>query len=274
MTAPILLTNDQILSLAPAAGALEPIDGVSKRYSFVPTIAVVELLREVGWFPIDAEQSLVRDVTRDGYQKHLIRFAKNGLDTRDERVDLLLYNSHDRGTAFRLIASIWRKVCGNGLMVSAEFANFTHKHVGFDPDAFMQSAIEIANSAGVIVDRVEEMKMIELSAEERGSFAEAAHILRYGKNPEKEPPINALQLLNERRYDDKGKDLWTSYNVVQENIVRGGLKGSSIGSDGQRRHVKTRAVKAIDKNIQLNQALWHLTECMAKLKVNDSTRAA
>lgn len=266
MTAPLILTNDQILALAPAAGALEPIDGVSSRYSFVPTLTAVDLLRDVGWFPIHAEQSLVRDLNRDGYQKHLIRFSKSGLDTRDERVDLLLYNSHDRGTAFRLIASIWRKVCGNGLMVSSEFANFTHKHVGFDPDAFMQSAVSIAGSAGIIAEQVEEMKLIELSPEERGSFAEAAHILRYGETPEKKPPIQALQLLNERRHDDKGKDLWTTYNVVQENIMRGGLKGSTTGSNGRPRGMTTRPVKAIDKNLQLNQALWHLTERMAELK--------
>lgn len=266
MTAPIILTNDQILDLASAAGALEPIDGVSSRYSFVPTLTAVDLLREVGWLPIHAEQSLVRDRNRDGYQKHLIRFAKNGLETRGERVDLLLYNSHDRGTAFRLIASIWRKVCGNGLMVSSEFANFTHKHVGFDPDAFMQSAVAIAGSAGIIADQVEEMKLIELSPEERVSFAEAAHILRYGENPEKETPIQAQQLLKERRLDDKGKDLWTTYNVVQENIMRGGLKGSTVDSDGRRRGISTKPVKAIDKNVQLNQALWHLTERMAELK--------
>ena len=267
MTAPHILTNDQIVNLAPAAGALEPIDGVSSRYSFVPTLTAVELLRDVGWLPVHAEQSQVRDLTRDGFQKHLIRFAKKGLDTRDERVDLLLYNSHDRGTAIRLIASIWRKVCGNGLMVSSEFANFTHKHVGFSPDAFMASAIEIANSAGTIADQVEEMKLIELKPEERGSFAEAAHIIRYGKESGYEPPINAMQLLEERRYDDKGKDLWTTYNVVQENIMRGGLKGSTIGSNGRRRGMTTRPVKAIDKNVQLNQALWHLTERMAELKL-------
>ena len=268
MTAPIPLTNDQIITLAPAAGSFEPIDGVSARYSFVPTLTAVDLLRDAGWFPIHAEQSAVRVASREGYQRHLIRFAKNGLSFDGERVDLVLFNSHDRGCAFKLIASVWRQICGNGLMVASEFANFSHKHIGFKPDDFVHSAREIAAAAGTIAERVDEMKVIELTPDERGVFAQAAHNLVYD-NPE-QAPIQPHQLLEERRYDDKGKDLWTSYNVIQENIVRGGLKGKTRGSNGRMRRTTTRPVKALDRNIKLNQALWVLTEKMAELKQADS----
>ena len=275
MTAPTPLTNDQIIELAPAAGSFEPIDGVSPRYSFVPTLTAVDLLRDTGWLPIHAEQSTVRLPERDGYQKHMIRFAKNGLSFDGERVDLVLYNSHDRGCAFRLIASVWRQICGNGLMVASEFANFSHKHVGFEPEDFVRSARQIAESAGVIADRVDEMKVIELTPDERGVFAQTALGLVYGaqsKNREElvqaieAAPIRPEQLLEERRYDDKGFDLWTTFNVVQENIMRGGIKGISIGRDGRPRRTTTRPVKALDRNIKLNQALWFLTERMAELK--------
>ena len=66
MTAPSPLTNDQIITLAPAAGSFEPIDGVSKRYSFVPTLTAVDLLRDAGWFPIHAELSRVQSVLPGG----------------------------------------------------------------------------------------------------------------------------------------------------------------------------------------------------------------
>jgi len=268
MTALIPLTNDQIVELAPAAGSFEPIDGVSARYSFVPTLTTVDLLRDAGWFPIKAEQSAVRKIDREGYQRHLIRFAKKGLSFNGERVDLVLYNSHDRGCAFKLITSVWRQICGNGLMVSSEFANFSHKHVGFSPDDFIHSAGEIASAAGIIAERVDEMKAIEMSPNERNIFASAAHSLIYD-NPEK-APIQSHQLLDERRYDDKGNDLWTAFNLVQENFIKGGLKGTSRGSNGKLRRTTTRPVKALDRNIKLNQALWYLTEKMAELKQNGS----
>jgi len=279
MTALNHLNNDQIIDLAPAAGSFEPMDGVSKRYSFVPTLTAVNLLRDAGWFPVNAEQSTVRIAERDGYQKHMIRFAKNGLSFDGERVDLVLYNSHDRGCAFRLIASVFRQICGNGLMVASEFANFSHRHIGFKPDDFVHSAGEIAASAGIIADRVDEMKAIKMTQDERGIFAQAALGLVYGaksKNREElvqainESPIQPDQLLHERRYDDKGKDLWTLFNLVQENIMRGGLKGSTRGSNGRMRRTTTRPVKALDRNIKLNQALWLMTEKMAELKQQDT----
>ena len=262
--APKTLTNDQIINLAPAAGSLKPVDGVSNRYSFVPTLTAVDLLRDTGWFPIHAEQSGVRKIERDGFQRHLIRFAKNGLSFDDERVDLVLHNSHDRGCAFKLTASVWRKICSNGLMVASEFANFSHKHIGFSPDDFIHSAGEISSAAGEIADRVEDMKVIEMTPDERGVFAQAAHSLVYD-DPEN-APIRPERLLSERRYDDKGNDLWTTFNLVQENIIRGGLKGTKRDGNGRLRRTTTRPVKALDRNIKLNQALWFLTEKMAELK--------
>ena len=157
-------------------------------------------------------------------------------------------------------------------MVASEFANFSHKHIGFKPDDFVHSAGEIAAAAGTIADRVDEMKIIEMTPDERGVFAQAAHSLIY--NEPEQAPIQPHQLLEERRYDDKGHDLWTSYNVIQENIVRGGLKGSTRSSNGRIRKTTTRPVKALDRNIKLNQALWFLTEKMAELKQADTSLSA
>lgn len=68
---------------------------------------------------------------------------------------------------------------------------------------------------------------------------------------------------DERRYDDKGNDIWTTFNVVQKKIMRGGLKGTTTGSNGRTRRTTTRPVKALDRNIKMNQALWFLTEKQA-----------
>jgi hypothetical protein len=258
-----ILSNDDIIEMAPAAGAWEPMEGVSSKYSFVPTVKAIDLLREVGWQPIFASQSGVRKRARDGYQKHLIRFAKPDLIMRDERIDLLLYNSHDRGCSFRLTAGIWRFICSNGLVVGDEYANFSHKHIGFNPDDFMASAVQIAGSAGDIASQMDELKQIELVPQAQSAFAKAAHKLVYDEPDE--APIQPDDLLKTRRYEDEGNDTWRTFNVIQSNIIDGGLRGSKIGANGRRRRVTTRPVKALDKNLKLNQALWVLTQEMGKL---------
>jgi len=62
--------------------------------------------------------------------------------------------------------------------------------------------------------------------------------------------------------DDVSQNLWPTFNVVQENLVRGGLRGTNPNN----KRVTTRAVKGIDTNVKLNQALWILAERMAELK--------
>jgi hypothetical protein len=52
-------------------------------------------------------------------------------------------------------------------------------------------------------------------------------------------------------------------------LTKGGLKGKKRGANGRLRRTTTRPVKALDKNIKLNQALWFLTEKMAELKQAD-----
>ena len=258
-----ILSNDEIIEMAPAAGAWEPMVGVSEKYSFIPTVKAIDLLREVGWEPIYASQSGVRKKERDGYQKHLIRFTQPDLIMRDERIDLLLYNSHDRGCSFKLLAGIWRFICSNGLVVGDEYANFSHKHIGFDPDDFMQSALQIAGSAGDIASQMDELRQVELTPQAQNAFAKAAHHLVY--DDPKDAPIQPDDLLKTRRYEDEGRDVWNTYHRIQENIVKGGLRGSKIGTNGRRRRVTTRPVKALDKNLRLNQALWVLTQEMGKL---------
>lgn len=266
MTAPNFMTNDLIVRYAPAAGAIEPINKVSSRYTFVSTLEAVDLLRETGWYPIRAQQSNTRLQEKEGFQKHSIRFTRNEnyeLKPKDERVDLVLYNSHDLGSSFKLIASVWRLVCGNGLMVASDFANFTHRHVGFKGDDFMESAEKITASASIINDQMDYLKGIQLNYQEQLVYAESAHKLIYEETDH--APITPERLLNCRRFEDTKNNLWNTFNTVQENIIKGGIKGYTQGENGPRKHT-TRAVQSLDRNIKLNQSLWMLTEKMAELK--------
>ena len=53
-----------------------------------------------------------------------------------------------------------------------------------------------------------------------------------------------------------------TFQRTQEHLLQGGLPGRSA----QGRHVRTRAVGSIDRNVRLNRALWVLAEEMRKLK--------
>ena len=72
----------------------------------------------------------------------------------------------------------------------------------------------------------------------------------------------AEQLIEARRPEDLGHSLWTTFQRVQENVIRGGQPGRSA----QGRRLQTRPVGSIDRVVSLNRALWMLAEEMRKLK--------
>jgi len=110
----------------------------------------------------------------------------------------------------------------------------------------------------------EAMKTLELQPDEERAFATAALTLRYGDRSEGQPPapITAEQLIEARRPEDIGHSLWTTFQRVQENVMRGGQPGRSV----QSRRMRTRPVASIDRGVSLNRALWMLAEEMRKIK--------
>lgn len=136
--------------------------------------------------------------------------------------------------------------------------------MGFDPDEIIEASYQVIENAPMIAQNIGEFKGIELNPEEREVFAQAATLLMYDA-PNK-VPYSPQRLLQPKRRHDNGKDLWTTYNVVQENIMKGGISGMTFDKKNRPRRTLTRPVKSIDRNVKLNKALWTLTERMAELK--------
>ncbi len=75
--------------------------------------------------------------------------------------------------------------------------------------------------------------------------------------PESPDAPEALPGCRSRR-EDYGKDLWSAYQTIQENMLKGGISGRS--AKGKRIH--TRAIHSIDTDIKLNRALWVMAETL------------
>jgi hypothetical protein len=66
-------------------------------------------------------------------------------------------------------------------------------------------------------------------------------------------------------YDADRNDLFTAFNTIQENVIRGGFHYRPE-INGRIKRKKARSISSVSENIRLNQALWSLTEKMAELK--------
>ena len=67
------LSNDMIARFAPSVMAHEAHESRGDRYSFIPTIQVIDGLRAEGFEPYEVRQTRVRDAGKREHTKHLVR---------------------------------------------------------------------------------------------------------------------------------------------------------------------------------------------------------
>ena len=68
--------------------------------------------------------------------------------------------------------------------------------------------------------------------------------------------FDASELLSPRRSGDLGLDKWTVLNVVQENIIRGGIE--ALDRNGSTR--RTASVRDVERDAHINREIWDLAE--------------
>ncbi|OCW57408.1 DUF932 domain-containing protein [Hoeflea olei] len=257
------LDNEALFRHVPSIFAREAHDSRSERYVYVPTIDIVEGLRREGWFPFFAVQSVPRDGSRHGHAKHMLRLRRDGGIGKPEAAEVIIVNSHDGTSAYQMFAGMLRFVCTNSMIAGERFEEIRVPHKGGIQDQIIEGVYTVAEDFPRLIDTTETMKETRLSRDEQRVLAEASLVARYG---EEESPVQPDQIIMPRRREDAGQSVWTTFNVIQENLIRGGLRGRRQTSDGRIRRTQTRAVNGIDQNVGLNRALWTLAEGMQRLK--------
>ncbi|WP_439413253.1 DUF932 domain-containing protein, partial [Enterobacter ludwigii] len=225
----------------------------SPSYTYIPTITLLENLQREGFQPFFACQSRVRDPDRREHTKHMLRLRRAGQINGQQVPEIIILNSHDGASSFQLLPGIFRSVCTNSLVCGQSFGEIRVPHRGNVVERVIEGAYEVLD----IFDRVEEkreaMASLLLPPPAQHALANAALTYRFG---EEHQPVTATQILTPRRYEDRQNDLWTTYQRLQENLLKGGLSGRT--AKGKCTH--TRAVNGIDGDIRLNRALWVMAE--------------
>lgn len=252
----------------PSLAATEAHESRSDRYTYIPTIEVLRGLDREGFKIFSAVQCKTRHPDRREFTKHMLRLRKDGVNFGGDSVpEVILINSHDGSSSYRMIAGIFRFVCSNGMIVpESTFGEIRVHHKGNIVDNVIEGAYEVVKQSAMIGDRVGEMRALTLSKPEQEVFAEAAIPFRFDVESGDPLPVTPAQVLAPRRYADNGDDLWSVTNRIQENLIRGGLNTLRLDANGRRRIRASREVKGIDQNVKLNQALFSLAEKMAAIK--------
>ena len=241
--------------------------GLSKHYSFVPTMNVVNDLRTLGYEVTDAVQVKARKKSTNGYQKHMLTFEhpKYKVEGAEEFPQLLLTNSHDGGNSFSLSAGIFRLVCSNGLVIKTEdYGSARLVHKGYSFEAIRELVNEFNVTVDEVLSKVTAMKKVELTKDQQIEFAKQAALLRFTAKSYNEDNIADVVdldgLLNVERPEDKGNGLYEVFNRVQESLVQGKYLYASDGkvnAEGTKTR-KARPIKNFKQSIDVNKKLSEL----------------
>ena len=259
------LTELDLHNRAPSVFATEAHHSRSERFVPVPTIHIVRGLVREGWLVTSAQQQKTRVADKAPFTKHMLRFRR--LDSRelavgDNLLELVLVNANDGAARYQLDAGIFRVACMNGMIVkSKDFGGVRVRHTGDAVRQVIEGSHEVLKSANKALTAPQDWSKIQLSERERFAFAKGAAVERWGidENNNVLAPVGPDDLLRPRRTADTGRDLWSTFNVLQENVTMGGQDGRTASG---RRHT-TRQIRGIDQSMTVNRGLWQMAEWLA-----------
>ena len=265
------LTKDQLRKICPVAFKDAPTNpDVTDRYLFVNTETIIDDLDKLGWMPVTA--AMRKNRGKDTiFSKHMVSFQNPNIkitskDGDDAFPRIIMTNSHDGLQAFKFSVGIFRLVCSNGLVVADEkFSEFKIRHKGYTfaelRDVVAQAVKDLPNKVEVL----NKMRNKILTQDEKQKLALDAVLIRAGITPDSdkakefEYDQETIQdILEPKRKEDQGDDLWKTFNVIQEKITQGEfhapLKGAKVR--------KVRKIKSFEKDLQVNKELFKLATAL------------
>ena len=252
------LSTEQIRSRVPSVFTETKNPNMSEHYVHIPTSRLLNDLTVLGWECIEAKEikRQKKAAAREGYQKHMLRFRNYEYEIEGGLFpEIIITNSHEGTSQFVFRAGLYRFVCSNGLVIAdAEFGQAKVRHMGYSFEVVKAAADKILECIPLVVDKIVTLQGINMTDEQMAEYALAAQALRWESNPESANLgyVDVDSLLEAKRKEDEGNNLWVVYNRIQEKLMNGGYnnhKGRTV-----------RKVKNFNQQIQLNENLWKLTE--------------
>lgn len=266
------MTDDDLRRVAPSIFAIEKHESRSARYAYIPTFEILAGLRKEGFVPVRAIQGKSRIEGKAEFTKHMIRLRHPDYAGRPAlggaSPECVLLNAHDGTSSYRMMSGVFRSICTNSMIVMEDGATDVRvKHTGDIMGQVIEGSFTVIDESRATLERAEAWTDVKLLADEKAIMAQAAHVLRFGDaEGNVDTAITPDQLLRPRRSADRDDNLWVTHNVIQENVIRGGLHAWGRDANNRQRRVTTREVKNIDGDVKLNRALWLISDHMAKLK--------
>jgi len=250
-TARVFEDQDAMVRRTPALFATTAHPRMSSKYSFTNTYDILLHIHRRG-FKVSSVQG--------GHKKYsavMVRMRHDAYDKRDEAPEIVVLDSHDGTKPVKLMLGMIKFICMNGMVAGDLLYAKSFRHLA--PDLMEQIILEIEDIDEHIVKlraRVDAMKSRITNIGERILLADAAIYQRFGSERSASFVADMRQrMLHVRRKEDTSDDLYTVMNVIQENVMRGGMMYQTHNTIR-----RVSPINNVNRNVTINQALWTTAE--------------
>ena len=246
-----MISLNSLKEIAPSVFATEPSPKMSDKYTFVPTMEILQNFEQEGWNIASARQ-----LGQGMYAQHEVRLRNGALpNVGDSLIEAVIRNSHNGLSSFSVSTGLFRLVCSNGLTVPTSISDsISVKHMRVDMGTVRQITDEFAERLPIVQRSVGKMENTFLNEEKLVDFVNKSAMIRWEKGSV--PKLDIEAFLNPEREGDVGNSVWKTFNVIQEKFVRGGMKYQSKRG----RTVSMKELKSFQNINKINTNLWELAE--------------
>jgi len=210
-------------------------DKVSDRYQSIDTSQYLTVMYDNGFELENVVYPKTKKEGNDLFKKHIMVFQHSKpyeIEVNDKvKPRILITNSHDGTTAFRLQSGLLRLVCENGLVMMTNQNAMRIKHKGFDADLLNEKVIEMVQGFDGVYRQMGEMQHTLVSKEQRERIAiRGAKIAlngnMYAENVDDvdfEDYIDVNSILRAAYQIDRANmnTVYGVYNIVERNLRLG-----------------------------------------------------
>lgn len=244
--------------------------GMSSKYDLINTERVLNVLLRERFILTNAVQTKVRLQSKQGFQKHMMCLTRDDLLIKGlGQIKIACKNAHEGSSSLHILGAMDVFLCANGMFrcTNKVGGDIRVRHMGFSEEKLLEALQQFMEGLPGFREEISDFNEHHLTRSQQEEFALTALEMKYDKEHFE---LDPTQFLKRNRVNDSTETLWGTLNVVQENLIKGHgvIRPKFIDVEPlqlTRRQqlakiygVKSRAVTAIDKNVDLNKKLWSL----------------
>lgn len=247
---------------------------VSEDYQMYDSHKVVDIMQSHGLRLVALSQEKMgwSEKRQPHTQIHTMRFMSPEVALRDfgvgdSRPEVVVMNSHDGRCTFKAMAGVFRLVCSNGMIIAdSQLGSIKRRHYG-EANAFakvQEILADLPEAVNRVSGRIADWSALDLSPRQQVALAQL--MMKVRGTPDWLRPEEVLEARRDgERVDSNGRrDLWTTFNVLQESLTSARITHEVEGGRARSINPITHTVN----NTRVNAGMWAEAEAYFDKRVN------